>query len=89
MSVRKRKWTTSKGEAKEAWIVDYTDGRGQRTIKTFEKKKDADDYLTTVKHEVKEGIHTPIGKSIKVAKAAEDWLSYIGGESRARNPRTI
>lgn len=25
MSVRKRTWTTSKGEPKEAWIVTYTD----------------------------------------------------------------
>lgn len=25
MSVRKRTWTTSKGEEKEAWIVDYRD----------------------------------------------------------------
>jgi hypothetical protein len=30
MSVRKRKWTTSKGEAKEAWIVDYVDQQGER-----------------------------------------------------------
>ena len=25
MSVRKRKWTTRKGEEKESWIVDYVD----------------------------------------------------------------
>jgi integrase len=71
--------------AEEAWIVDYTDQSGQRTIKTFEKKKEADAYLTTVKHEVKEGIHTPIGKSITVAKAAEDWLAYVSGEGRERS----
>jgi len=85
MSVRKRKWITRKGEVKEAWIVDYTDQSGQRTIRTFEKKKEADAYLTTVKHEVKEGIHTPISKSITVAKAAEDWLAYVGGEGRERS----
>jgi hypothetical protein len=27
MSVRKRTWTTARGEIKEAWIVDYTDVR--------------------------------------------------------------
>ena len=42
MSVRKRKWTTRSGEAKEAWIVDYFDGQGARHIQTFERKKDAD-----------------------------------------------
>jgi integrase len=85
MSVRKRKWITRKGEVKEAWIVDYADQGGQRTIKTFEKKKEADAYLTTVKHEVKEGIHTPIAKSITVVKAAEDWLAYVRGEGRERS----
>ena len=44
MSVRKREWTTRKGEAKEAWIVDYTDQEGERHIKTFKRKKEADAY---------------------------------------------
>jgi hypothetical protein len=30
MSVRKRQWTTRKGEKKEAWIVDYVDRCGIR-----------------------------------------------------------
>jgi integrase len=85
MSVRKREWTTRLGEQREAWIVDYTDGAGQRHIKTFERKKDADAYLTTVKHEVKEGVHTAISKSITVARAADDWISYIEGEGRERS----
>jgi hypothetical protein len=34
MSVRKRAWTTSKGETKEAWIVDYVDQKGERHIST-------------------------------------------------------
>jgi hypothetical protein len=34
MSVRKRTWTTAKGEAKTAFIVDYADKDG-RHIKTF------------------------------------------------------
>ena len=85
MSVRKRSWITRKGETKEAWIVDYFDQNRQRTIKTFERKKDADAYLTTVKHEVKEGIHTAPSKSVTVAKAAEDWISYVEGEGRERS----
>jgi hypothetical protein len=35
VSVRKRSWATKQGEAKEAWIVDYVDGHGDRHIKTF------------------------------------------------------
>jgi len=84
MSVRKRKWFTRKGEVKEAWIVDYTDQGGQRIVKQFEKKKEADAFLTTAKHEISQGIHT-VSKSITVAKAAEDWLAYISGEGRERS----
>ena len=48
MSVRKRTWRTRTGEAKEAWIVDYTDQQGARHIHTFARKKDADAYEVTV-----------------------------------------
>ena len=85
MSVRKREWTTRKGETKEAWIVDYFDQNGLRHIKTFDKKKEAEAHLTTVKHEVKEGVHTALSKSITVAKAAEDWIAYVEGEGRERS----
>jgi integrase len=43
MSVRKRTWTTRKGEQKECWIVDYADQGGDRHIRTFDRKKEADD----------------------------------------------
>jgi len=85
MSVRKREWITRRGEAKEAWIVDYVDQAGKRQVKQFKKRKLADDYLTTAKHEVREGVHTPVSKSITIAKAAEDWLGYVGGEGRERS----
>jgi hypothetical protein len=29
MSVRKRKWVTSSGEDREAWVVDHVDQRGE------------------------------------------------------------
>ena len=40
MSVRKRTWTTRKGEEREAWIIDYFDQRRERHIETFGRKKD-------------------------------------------------
>jgi integrase len=42
MSVRKREWTTRKGEQKTAWVADYTDQSGKRHIETYTRKKDAD-----------------------------------------------
>src|SRR5690606_34951845 len=40
MSVRKRTWTTGKGE-KSAWVVDYVDTKGKRRLKSFKLKKEA------------------------------------------------
>jgi integrase len=85
MSVRKRRWTTRTGEAKEAWIVDYIDNDGDRHIETFQRKKDADAYAQQVGVGMREGTHTPASKSPTVAQAADDWLRYIEGENRERS----
>ena len=82
MSVRKRKWTTAAGEAKEAWIVDYSDAKGERHIETFTKKKDADRRHDEVRIDVRKGVHTPVNKSITVAVAAADWVKYVELEGR-------
>jgi integrase len=84
MSVRKRIWTTRKGEAKEAWIVDYV-ANGSRHLKTFERKKDADAYEAKVSVDINKGIHTPESKSITVAEAADDWIGYVEAEGRERS----
>jgi len=49
-TVRKRKWT-HKGVEREAWVVSYSDAAGTRRIKTFEKKRDADNYRLSVEQE--------------------------------------
>jgi integrase len=82
MSVRKRKWITSKGEAREAWAVDYLDQTGARHLRTFDRKKEADEFHATVKVDVRQGVHTPHNKSITVAAAAQDWLKYVRLEGR-------
>jgi integrase len=85
MSVRKRTWKTSKGEQKEAWIVDYTDQAGERHIHTFPRKREADEYHATVRVDVRQGVHTPTNKNITVAEAGEDWLTAIDLEGRERS----
>jgi integrase len=72
VSVRKRKWTTATGEEKEAWIVDYSDQHG-RHIRTFERKKDADDYRASVKVDIRRGVHT--SSKATVAEAGRKWLA--------------
>jgi integrase len=74
MSVRKRKWTTRKGEAREAWIVDYVDQRGERHIETYTKKKAADARHAAVTVDVKSGVHVAPSKSITLKEAGDTWL---------------
>jgi integrase len=85
MSVRKRTWTTRTGEAKEAWIVDYVDQRGERHIKTFPRKKDADAHHAEVAVDVSKGIHTPESRSLTVKQAAEQWLATAEVENLERS----
>jgi integrase len=87
MSVRKRKWVTSKGEAKEAWIADYTDQDGTRHIETFMKKKDAGAYHATVKVDVRKGVHTAPSKSITIAEAGAKWIT--SGENNGLERATL
>lgn len=79
MSVRKRTWTTSKGEKKEAWIVDYVDQQGGRHMKHFPRKREADEYEATVRVHVREGIHT--SSKMTVAEAGALWIT----EAQANN----
>jgi integrase len=74
MSVRKRAWTTSKGEHKEAWVVRYVDQARKRRLKTFAKKKAADNFAATANVEIRAGIHTADSASITVAEAGKLWL---------------
>jgi len=73
MSVRKRKWTTRNGEEKEAWIVQYLDQNGVDRIKTFARKKEADNYHDTVRTSGRAGVHT--SSKATVAEAGRLWLA--------------
>src|SRR5215475_1862067 len=74
MSVRRRIWRGPSGESKEAWVVDYVDQHGDRHIKTFAKKRDADAHHAIVGVAVRTGVHTADSKSVTVARAAELWI---------------
>jgi integrase len=85
MSIRKRTWDTTKGERREAWIVDYADQNGERHIRTFDRKKDADAYHDIVRVDVRQGIHTAPSQSLTVAEAAETWIKRVEAEGRERS----
>jgi integrase len=85
MSVRKRTWTTHRGETRTAWIVDYTDQQGQRHLKTFARKRDADAFAATAKVEVREGMHVADSASVTIERAGDLWLASA---EKARLERT-
>lgn len=87
MSIRKRTWTNGKGEEKSSWVVDYTDAKGTRRLKTFAKKKEADTFAATAKVEVREGTHVADSASATVKKAGEFWIAT--GEQEGLERSTI
>jgi len=84
MAIRKRTWKTGKGERREAWTADYVDQHGDRHIKTFERKKDAEEYLAATRVDVRKGVHTAPSKSGTVEQAAKNWIAYAEGEGLER-----
>jgi integrase len=84
MSVRKRGWVTRRGEAKEAWIADYTDGTGKRHIQTFAQKKKADAFAAKVKVDVNAGTHVAPDSDLTMTKVAEKWLKRVEADGRER-----
>lgn len=84
MAVRKRIWTTSKGE-REAWIVDFTDQTGKRRWETFDRKGDADSRAATIRVELGKGTHVALDSKATVADIAERWIRRLEAEGRERS----
>ncbi len=81
MALRKR--TLPSG--KNAWLAEYRDGEGKRRFKQFTRKKDADDFLLTVRGEVRHGTHVAESESVTVQKAGELWLSAVDARGLERS----
>jgi len=75
MSVRKRHWKTSRGEEKTTWIVDYTDQQGNRHLKTFARKKEADAFAASTHVAIAKGEHVADSATVTVREAGELWLA--------------
>src|SRR5215471_17590197 len=75
MSVRKRSWITDRGEKRESWVVDYRDQHGDRHLKTFIRKRDADAHHAKVAIDVGAGTHTADSRSVTVSVAGRLWLA--------------
>ncbi|MCI5073963.1 site-specific integrase [Oricola sp.] len=84
MSVRKRTWTTGKGDERTAWVVDYVDTKGRRRLKTFKLKKLADEFAATANVEVREGVHVADRETVTVKEAGDLWMKSCGAAGLER-----
>jgi integrase len=82
MSIRKRTWKSA-GEIKTAWVVDYVDQHGDRRLKTFDLKKDADAWATKARYEVATGAHA-CGRAT-VGEALDQWIAHCIDEGLERS----
>ena len=85
-SIRKRTWKTN-GVKQIAWVFDYKDNAGKRHQKTFQTRKEAEQWSVTALHEIKQGTHTPASTSITVAEGLSLWIA--DGEANGLEHSTI
>src|SRR5262249_9507459 len=74
MSIRRRTWTTPRGEPRSPGTVDYVAQAGERHIATLERRIDAVAYDAEVRTAVRAGTHTAPSRSPTVTEAITDWL---------------
>lgn len=78
-TVRKRIWTTSKGEKRLAWTVDFTDGQGNRQRRHFGTRIEADDFRIATEGKLRTGEFRAEAIKTTVADAARLFLTYCKG----------
>ena len=81
-SVRKRAWTTSKGERRTAWTVDFSDAAGARSRRQFTTKREADAFRIEVEGQLRAGLYRPEALKATVADAARLYLEHAEGRMR-------
>jgi integrase len=65
MSIRERRWKTSKGEARRAWILDYFDRDGVRRQETFERSGDAKAREAEITVDLRKGVQRSLRSALR------------------------
>ncbi|MEQ1406141.1 site-specific integrase [Neorhizobium sp. Rsf11] len=78
-TITKRRWKTSKGVEREAWVLAYTDAGGKRHKEQYEKKRVAEARRTEVTHQVVSGTYRADAASTTVAEAVKAYLKHLSG----------
>jgi integrase len=75
-AIRKRTWTTSKGEQRTAWAVDFTDAGGKRQRRHFDSRREADSFRVETEGQLRVGTFRPEAAKISLQEAADLFLTY-------------
>ena len=79
--VRRRTWENGLGEAKTAWLVDYTDSRGDRHRKHFLSKKSADAFRVHIEGQMQAGTYRSDADKVTVKDVCENFLEHCSGRN--------
>lgn len=63
----------------ERWQASYATKDGRRHAKNFDRKRDAESWLASVKVEMLQGLHVPLSASPTVREAADAYTTYMEG----------
>ena len=87
-SIRKRFWTTTKGEKRSAWTVDFVDAGGNRERRQFGTKREADAFRVDIESQLRAGSYRPDAAKVSVKDAADLFLEYCEGRMKRRERMT-
>ena len=76
-TVTRRQWTTKEGDAREGWVLRYSDRQHERHQLQFPTKAEAERERRRVERELDDGTHTPAKKSVTLKVACDMWLDYV------------
>ncbi|HVT26636.1 MAG TPA: site-specific integrase [Lacipirellulaceae bacterium] len=74
-SIRKRQWTTARGEIGVAWIVDFLDPSGARQRVQFLSRREAVAFRTDIEGQLKAGSYRANAAKVTVTAAADLFLA--------------
>lgn len=76
-TITKRRWTTSKGEDREAWTLAYTDRQGKRHKEQFAKKREAEARRVEVEGQISKGAFREEAKNKTVKDAIDAYIKHL------------
>ena len=76
-TITRRKWKTGKDEERSAWVLAYTDKKGERHREQFAKKRDAEAKRVEVEGLITKGAFRAEAASKTVTDAIESYVRHL------------